>query len=209
MFEPRWEMEIEPASEEAWLSAVDAARASGETYVACTVTFTQMHPPGPLNPEPIAGFRVSFELAPFEYDDVVWQGCWRQSLETPGAPLEASDVEQLPLGSLLTRAIEASRVVRTHRNKVKFKTDLTDAERQALEDRRRAQARTPQKGQPVTDDQLQHVAELYRHRLATGSKRPTQDLADMLDIPRPTIARWLVDARKRGLLSQGRRDQEV
>jgi antitoxin (DNA-binding transcriptional repressor) of toxin-antitoxin stability system len=194
IMETTWTMHIEPRSEGDWDRAAEEAREQqpGEVGVACEAMLE--------NDE----IRVRFTLDPVDYSDLApgaWlYHCQRYTVEhLSGPPLE--DVN-LPFRELWRQAEEGARVVMTRRGRPKFVATLTGAERRDLKDRERALARTPAKGEPITEEQLQHIVELYRHRLAIGSRRPTQDVADMLELSRSTVARWLVDARKRGLLTE-------
>lgn len=47
------------------------------------------------------------------------------------------------------------------------------------------------------------VAAAYRHLVAVSSQ-PVADLADANEVPRTTAARWVKEARRRGLLAPGR-----
>lgn len=58
----------------------------------------------------------------------------------------------------------------------------------------------PARGKPVSDDRLREVARLYRELVATGSRKPTQDIADQYHWSRSTVGRWLVEARRKGFL---------
>lgn len=60
-------------------------------------------------------------------------------------------------------------------------------------------ARRPRSGAPLTDDDLQNVADLYRAALADG-RPPTQTIANEMHASRATAARWVARARERGLL---------
>jgi Family of unknown function (DUF6214) len=60
-------------------------------------------------------------------------------------------------------------------------------------------ARRPRRGSPITDENLEQVAELYRAAVGRGDP-PTQTVADAMGIPRSTAARWVAKARERKLL---------
>ena len=60
-------------------------------------------------------------------------------------------------------------------------------------------ARRPRRGSPLTDDNLDKVAKLYRSAVERGDP-PTQTVADQMQVARSTAARWVSAARSRGLL---------
>jgi hypothetical protein len=60
-------------------------------------------------------------------------------------------------------------------------------------------ARKPRRGSPLTDENLRNVADLYRAATRRGDP-PTQTVASAMSVARPTAARWVSAARKRGLL---------
>ena len=77
--------------------------------------------------------------------------------------------------------------------------DITDAERASFYEQHAGSGRRPQRGSPVTDENLTQVAGLYRDALARGLP-PTQTIAETMHVARSTAARWVGLARKRGLL---------
>jgi len=58
----------------------------------------------------------------------------------------------------------------------------------------------PRRGVPIDDAHLRRIAEMYRDLVTAGSRAPTQDIAEALNYSRSTVGRWLVEARRRGLL---------
>jgi hypothetical protein len=60
-------------------------------------------------------------------------------------------------------------------------------------------ARQPQRGQPLTDEELLTVAELYRAAEHRGDP-PVRTIVDQLRVPRGTAQRWVNKARERNLL---------
>lgn len=60
-------------------------------------------------------------------------------------------------------------------------------------------ARLRRRGSPLSDEELQRVAGIYRDAQERGHA-PTQSVADQLGAPRSTAARWVGKARARGYL---------
>lgn len=65
-------------------------------------------------------------------------------------------------------------------------------------------ARQPRRGIPITDDDLRHVADVYRASMAEG-RPPTLTVAETMHVARPTASRWIARARARGFLGPARR----
>lgn len=81
-------------------------------------------------------------------------------------------------------------------------TTLED--RLAFYDRFAKGARQPRSGSPLTDKHLQQVATIYRE----AGKRddpPTQTVAEVMNVARPTAGRWIGEARKRKFLGPAKR----
>jgi hypothetical protein len=64
-------------------------------------------------------------------------------------------------------------------------------------------ARRPRKGSPVTDSNLQTVADVYRMAVERGDP-PTKTVANQLHIARSTAGRWVQKARERGFLGKAK-----
>jgi hypothetical protein len=58
----------------------------------------------------------------------------------------------------------------------------------------------PVRGEPVTEAFLGMVADTYRKAVASGSRRPVGELGEQLGGSRSTAGRWVVQARRAGLL---------
>ncbi len=58
----------------------------------------------------------------------------------------------------------------------------------------------PVRGEPVTEEFLQLVAKTYRAAVASGSRSPVEDVREQLGGSRSTAGRWVVQARKAGVL---------
>ena len=56
-------------------------------------------------------------------------------------------------------------------------------------------------GKRLTNEFLGHVADVYRYALRKQPTAPTEAVADAFSVSRSTAGRWLVEARKRGLLA--------
>jgi hypothetical protein len=68
-----------------------------------------------------------------------------------------------------------------------------------------ATARIRARGVSLSDEHLREVAERYRAALDRGIRSPTQTVANELNAPRSTVARWVATARERGLLGPAMR----
>jgi hypothetical protein len=64
----------------------------------------------------------------------------------------------------------------------------------------RVGATKPLRGVPVTKEFLGQVANVYRSAVAGGSRAPVVEVARQLGGSRPTAGRWVVQARKAGVL---------
>jgi hypothetical protein len=64
----------------------------------------------------------------------------------------------------------------------------------------RVGATKPLRGIPVTKEFLGQVASIYRSAVAGGSRAPVVEVARQLGGSRPTAGRWVVQARKAGIL---------
>jgi hypothetical protein len=62
------------------------------------------------------------------------------------------------------------------------------------------QVARPVRGQPVKEEFLRQVADTYRKAVARGSHRPVGELGEQLGGSRSTAGRWVVQARRAGLL---------
>jgi hypothetical protein len=58
----------------------------------------------------------------------------------------------------------------------------------------------PLRGVPVTEHFLEQVADVYRSAVASGSPAPVAEVSRQLGGSRPTAGRWVVQARKAGIL---------
>jgi hypothetical protein len=58
----------------------------------------------------------------------------------------------------------------------------------------------PVRGEPVAEEFLQLVAKTYRAAVASGSRSPVEDVRKQLGGSRSTAGRWVVQARKAGVL---------
>jgi hypothetical protein len=69
----------------------------------------------------------------------------------------------------------------------------------------------PVRGEPVTEEFLGLVAKTYRAAVASGSRSPVEDLRQQIGGSRSTAGRWVVQARKAGVLRPaiGRKSGEV
>lgn len=74
----------------------------------------------------------------------------------------------------------------------------TDNEEKRQFYQRYADARRPKQGKAITDETLGRVAKIYR--AAVGSGTPTKAVAEAMNVPRSTAARWVTKARERGIL---------
>ena len=75
---------------------------------------------------------------------------------------------------------------------------LTDDARRA-EYRAAVAGERPSRGRRLTDEWLASVAAMYRDGLESG-QNPTNHVAAVLHAARPTAGRWVMEARRRGLL---------
>ena len=57
-----------------------------------------------------------------------------------------------------------------------------------------------QRGVPVPDELLERISAKYRLAVASGSRSPTKDIAQEENYARSTVAKWVMEARRRGLL---------
>jgi Family of unknown function (DUF6214) len=106
-------------------------------------------------------------------------GLVKQAVASAAAPVEAGTVEGLDvLQAILTTPRQ---------------------EAQEFYERYTKNARRPRRGSPFTEENLRQVADLYRAALERGDP-PTQTVADELNVPRSTAARWVGKARDRNLL---------
>jgi hypothetical protein len=75
-----------------------------------------------------------------------------------------------------------------------------------------ADARRPRRGIPLTDADLEEVADLYREAVAGGDTSPTLTISERKHVGRSTAARWVSRARARGYLGpavRGRAGEEA
>jgi hypothetical protein len=121
-----------------------------------------------------------------------------------GAWLDASDLQSIPLPQLVNEGLRRVTFFLTHRGEIVNVADATAAELREFR-KKVLPSRNAWKGSRLTDDQLREVARAYEAMLMFGSRRPTQDIADATDTPRSTVARWVGEARKRGLLPPAER----
>jgi hypothetical protein len=63
----------------------------------------------------------------------------------------------------------------------------------------------PTRGQTTPDEFLRSVAQLYESHVRSGSTRATADVAADFAAPRSTAARWVMEARRRGMLPPAQR----
>ena len=80
----------------------------------------------------------------------------------------------------------------------------TAEDRAAFYDRFAKDARQPRSGSPLTHEHLQQVATIYREAVKRGDP-PTQTVAEVMNVTRPTAGRWVGEARKRKLLGPAKR----
>ncbi|HUC05442.1 MAG TPA: hypothetical protein VL961_08575 [Acidimicrobiales bacterium] len=74
-----------------------------------------------------------------------------------------------------------------------------------------APAPRPVRGTPTSTGFLQLVADTYRAAVASGSRSPVEEVRRQFETSRPTAGRWVVQARRAGLLGEalGRTAGEV
>jgi hypothetical protein len=65
---------------------------------------------------------------------------------------------------------------------------------------REVHAAKPLRGVPVSHEFLELVANVYRSAVASGSRAPVAEVGRQLGGSRPTAGRWVVQARKAGIL---------
>lgn len=154
---------------------------------------------------PIEGHRVHLAI---EVDDSGAPSCRELKLE----PLEQSG----HVTAATLRAVAIDKLMRLAVAEAMQEGDLqadgafepqertTSAGRDAFYERYRRGARRPRRGSPLTDENLQQVAELYRAAVKRGDP-PTETVSEQLHIARSTAGRWVAAARKRGLLGPATR----
>ena len=64
--------------------------------------------------------------------------------------------------------------------------------------------RGPGRGRPMDDEHLRRVAVVYREAIAVGSRAPVEAVRKALHASRSTAGRWVVQARKAGILGPAR-----
>jgi hypothetical protein len=87
---------------------------------------------------------------------------------------------------------------------------LTDDQRAAVERQFREtyaqQTRAPRRRGPLRDEDLRHVAQVYRAAIARGQP-PTRSVAEDCGVARSTAGRWVAEARRRGVLGPAKARQ--
>jgi hypothetical protein len=181
-----------PDFPEAWPAVV-----LGEFTVPRTFTATGRH----------QDFTIELEV---EVDDRGRPHCRRLAVSATGdgSDVTGDTLRRLPVAKLVGEATtEAALSQKTPRVKdprgVTLDSctagPLTSNERSDFYGRFAQGARRPHRGSPVTDENLRQVADLYRAALERGDP-PTKTIGLELHIGRSTAARWVAEARKRGLL---------
>jgi hypothetical protein len=120
-----------------------------------------------------------------------------------GASVTADSLRRIAVGRLVRQAVAAAARKYTpveEGGEPVFQFVSTPPEEAvAVYERDVKSPRRPRRGSPITDENLHQVAELYRAALERGDP-PTQTVADQMEVPRSTAARWVAEARKRNLL---------
>lgn len=120
------------------------------------------------------------------------------------AGITSETLRQLPLGRLTKQAVATAAIepaqlqLGPSEGKSTAKLDLEVPVAEPYQ-RYRADARHPQRGVPLSDENLRQVVELYRVAAERGDP-PTQTVADVMRVARSTAARWVMRARERDLL---------
>lgn len=115
------------------------------------------------------------------------------------SPLTTTSVRKLNLRRLIAIAGDraAGRPTKNHKLRPGV---LLDA--QARRELRTALEGSPavRRGKRLPDEHLEKVAAIYRAAIAKGSQSPTADVGERFFVARSSAGRWLVEARKRGIL---------
>lgn len=143
------------------------------------------------------GGEATLEVAT---DDHGATRCVRLELHAPEDGSIVTEVlRAVPVGRLVHLGTTSQLLRCTELTGGGVKIEPADAEEQRQFYQRYSRARRARQGTPLTDDTLAQVATVYR-AAASRTNRPTETVAETMNVARSTAARWVANARERGLL---------
>jgi hypothetical protein len=147
---------------------------------------------------------VELEVA---IDDHGVPRCRRLEIRAEDGPVSGDLIRRIPLARVMRKAVTAAaRKLEPPGEDEAVEAwvrELPASERLEFYEQYSKRGRSPQRGSPITDENLRQVADLYRAALERGDP-PTQTVADAMYVARST-ARWVAKARERGFLGASMR----
>ena len=129
-----------------------------------------------------------------------------------GPPVTKTGLTGLPLREVVAEAVRKAAfpvTIDDDDGNLRLTADLTEQEEVATEDVYAAFRRNrPNAAHRVTDEHLRKVAAVYQLATEQGDPAPTNRVAKVLYLTRPTAGRHVMQARKRGYLPPARPDKE-